>query len=64
MRNPKRIDEFCEEFRKMWHRVPDWRFGQLVSNFLSYVYEQSNKDIWFIEEPEMLEYVKDYAVRK
>lgn len=60
MRNPNRINKFCEELRKMWHRVPDWRFGQLMSNFLGDVCTQSGKDIWFIEEPEMLEYVKSY----
>lgn len=60
MRDPKRIDEFCKELEKMWHRVPDWRFGQLMSNFLGYVVEKTGRDIWFFEEPEMLEYVKGY----
>lgn len=59
MRDPKRIDKFCDELKKMWHRVPDMRFGQLMSNFLGEVFTKSGKDIWFIEEPEMLEYVKD-----
>lgn len=59
MRNPKRIDEFCDALKEMWHRAPDWRFGQLMSNFLGEVYTKSGKDIWFIEEPEMLEYVKE-----
>ena len=60
MRNPNRIDKFCDALKEMWHRVPDWRFGQLMSNFLGYVYEQSGKDIWFFEEPEMLKYVEEY----
>ena len=61
MRNPSRIDSFCEELKKMWHLVPDWRFGQLMVNFLSFVSEESGKDIWFFEEPEMLEYVKMFS---
>ena len=32
MRDPKRIDEFCDLLKKIWKLVPDWRFGQLISN--------------------------------
>lgn len=32
MRDPKRIDEFCDLLKELWKRVPDWRFGQLISN--------------------------------
>ena len=34
MRDPNRIDSFCDELKKHWHKVPDWRFGQLVVNVL------------------------------
>lgn len=34
MRDPNRIDEFCAELAAVWHKVPDWRFGQLVANVL------------------------------
>ena len=60
MRDPKRIDEFCDELKKMWHRVPDWRFGQLMSNFLGEVSAITERDIFFIEDDEMLEYVAEY----
>ena len=32
MRDPKRIDKFCDLLKEIWKRVPDWRFGQLISN--------------------------------
>ena len=32
MRDPKRIDKFCDLVKELWKRVPDWRFGQLISN--------------------------------
>lgn len=32
MRDPERIDEFCKVLAEAWHKVPDWTFGQLVSN--------------------------------
>lgn len=57
MRDPKRINKFCEELKETWYRYPDFRFGQYMSNFLGYVVEKSGKDIWFIEEPEMQEYL-------
>lgn len=61
MRDPNRIDGFCEELKKLWHLLPDWRFGQLMSNFLGDVYEKTNhRDIFFIEDDEMLKYVKTY----
>ena len=32
MRDPKRIDKFCEILKVYWQMVPDWRFMQLVCN--------------------------------
>lgn len=60
MRNPQRIDDFCETLKEVWHRVPDWRFGQFVSNFLGEVYSQKQIDPFFIEDAEMLKYLKKY----
>lgn len=52
MRDPKRIDEFCELLAKAWHKVPDWRFAQLVLNL---PYE---KDPFFYEDDEMLDLIR------
>lgn len=60
MRDPNRIDEFCEALRQKWHELPDWRFGQLMSNFLGEVQYQQHCDIFFIEDDEMLELLKKY----
>ena len=30
MRDPERIDKFCERLAKAWENYPDWRFGQLT----------------------------------
>lgn len=64
MRDPKRIDEFCEELKNMWHQVPDWRFGQLMSNALGEVYMKENRDIFFIEDDKMLEDLKEIFTTK
>ena len=56
MRDPNRIDEFCNELAKLWHKVPDWRFGQFLSNTMGGVCEKTHRsDIFFIEDDEMLE---------
>lgn len=34
MRDPARIDKFCDELKQVWRKFPDWRFGQLMSNML------------------------------
>lgn len=60
MREPKRIDEFCAELAKLWHKVPDWRFGQLMSNVLGEYTYQTHRDIFFPEDDEMLEFFKKY----
>lgn len=53
MRDPDRIDVFCDELKKMWHKVPDWRFGQLMSNALSAVDMRTNHDLFYMEDDEM-----------
>ena len=53
MRDPNRLDKFYDEMKTI-HKMsfPDWRFGQLMSNFLGWV---------FPEEEEMIKYFREYA---
>lgn len=61
MRDPQRIKPFCSKLRKYWEeRIPDWRFGQFMSNFLGWVVSETHKDIFFIEEDEMSELLDKY----
>ena len=60
MRDPKRIRKFCDELATMWEAVPDWRFGQLISNVLGSYQGKTGKDIFFIEDEEMIEVFKSY----
>ncbi len=60
MRNPKRIDEFCARLAACWHKVPDWRFGQLISNVLGEYQSQKKRDIFFPEDDEMIEFFEEY----
>lgn len=54
MRKISRIDPFMEKLKEYWKsEVPDWRFGQLMSNFLGFAWEAKNSDIFYIEDDEM-----------
>ncbi len=63
MRDPERIDVFCRELAVLWHRVPDWRFGQFISNVMGAVASEHG-DIFFPEDGDMLEYMKEYFSTK
>lgn len=56
MRDIDRINGIMQEFEKGWKLVPDWRLGQFILNFLDYV----NKDIFYMEDDEFLEYLENY----
>ena len=48
MRDPARIEPLMAKLANMWQRyVPDWRFGQLMSNFLGFVVSETHRDIFF-----------------
>lgn len=62
MRNPNRIDEFTKELNRVWkHYFVDWRFGQLMNNFLGWIYAEKKIDIFFLEEKEMLKYLYEFC---
>lgn len=57
VRDPERIAGFAEKLGVMWkNRCPDWRFGQLISNFMSWY----RKDIFFLEEEEFLKKLEEF----
>lgn len=58
MRDPNRIDAFCRELAAYWHKVPDWRFGQFVSNVLT------KCDLFYIEDDDFLNDMKKFFDRK
>ena len=57
MRRKDRIQPFMKKLGEIWEReVPDWRFGQFMSNVLN----SFDIDPFFIEEDEMLERFKEF----
>lgn len=62
MRNPNRLDDFYEEMKTIHKKsFPDWRFGQLMSNFFGWLMSEKKKDLFFPEEDEMIKYFKEFA---
>jgi hypothetical protein len=57
MRNPDRIPEVLKELEKFWKQVPNWRLGQVISNFS---YElMGNNDPFYMEDTDLLELLKN-----
>lgn len=57
MRDKNRCEPFCNELAQIWKiNFPDWRFGQLMYNFLS-----TYGDPFFWEEDKFLENLKDFT---
>ena len=62
MRNPNRLDKFYDEMKEIHKKsFPDWRFGQLMSNFLGWLMTDKGKDFFFPEEEDMIEYFREFA---
>ena len=58
MRDPKRIDKFCDLLKELWKRVPDWRFGQLISNLgrqFRSDFERTPGALFYMEDEAFLE---------
>lgn len=56
MRDTKRIDLFLQDLGEIWKNdFPDWRFGQLIMNFLG---ELKNDPFYYEEDRLMEELIK------
>ena len=57
MRDPNRLDNFYENLKKLHkENVPDWRFGQLISNFQSWY----GNDIFYLEENQFMSKLNEF----
>ena len=62
MRDPNRLDSFYTELCQIHKEYfPDWRFGQLYSNFFGWLASTKKVDLFFPEEGRMLEYLHEYC---
>ena len=57
MRDPKRIQEFCNRLAEIWsEQCPDWRFGQLFINMCRTL----EIDPFYVEEDELMDHIERY----
>ena len=64
MRDPERIEPIIACLRGIWYQVPDWRFGQLLSNLLHAMYEEGNGlDPFFMEDERFMDLVNRICKR-
>lgn len=58
MRDINRIPVFTTEFNLLWMKhFPDWRFCQLMMNFISWL----QRDPFYLEDDTFLEYFKEFC---
>lgn len=56
MRKPERLDNFYAKLAELHKKyVPDWRFGQMIYNYL-----REMPDPFYLEEDKMLEKLEEY----
>ena len=58
MRDEKRIKPFCEELAQLWSNYPDLRFGQIMSNVKAYLDEELDRDLFYMEEEELMAIIR------
>lgn len=59
MRDPKRIQAFCNRLARAWEMVPDLRFGQLMVNLFCEV----ARDPFYWEDDEMIQVIEGYVAK-
>lgn len=63
MRNVERIKPFLEKLQIIWEQdFPDWRFGQLMENFLMWIHSEKKRDPFYVEEKQMLAYLEEFSM--
>lgn len=62
MRKPERLYGFYNELTRVHvEYFSDWRFGQFVSNFFSWITRTKGRDPFFMEDPVMLDLLHEYV---
>lgn len=59
MRDVNRIKPFCDELAELWSKHPDLRFGQIMSNIARYMQMEHRRDMFFMEEEELIKVLRD-----
>lgn len=61
MRKPERLYGFYNSVCVLHQELPDWRFMQFISNFLSWHMEKYGSDGFYIEDDEALKRLHEFV---
>ena len=61
MRDPKRLDTLYNEIKECHSKIPDWRFMQLMNNFIAYHRLHFKHDGFYIEDDEFIRKFTEYV---
>lgn len=62
MRDANRLYDFYNQLRYIHITyLPDWRFGQLCSNFFGWLIQNKGVDLFYPEDDQMIDYIKEYV---
>lgn len=62
MRDPKRLESFYDEIKKIHKEsFPDMREGQFLLNVLGWIHSEKHRDPFFPETDELINLFKEYA---
>lgn len=56
-----RFEPFGEELARIWSRLPDWRFGQLMINFRYWLEQNRKGDGFYLEDDEYIRLLGEYV---
>lgn len=61
MRDPNRLDELYLRMKKIHQeKVPDWRIGQFMLNFMSWYSAKYKRDMFYIEDNQFVDAIETY----
>lgn len=59
MRDKERIDLFLNKLSELWQKIPDLRFAQVYTVLSLQASEKFGKDIFYMEEEDVIELIQD-----
>ena len=63
MRDPQRIQKYCNQLADLWRMVPDWRFAQLMINAMRAFEATYHRDAFYKEDEEFFQFLEKYLTK-
>lgn len=60
MRDPERIGGVLAEVERVWRHLPDWRFAQLIVNFISWY----GRDPFYLEDDTFVQKLNQFLAEQ